>query len=77
MTLEQAQDCQEIVHWCAKNVGRMQSENKTQEEITRACLNHISPHDETCIHPDVVRRYVGTYLSWSFTFQNPYCGRAR
>jgi len=63
MTLEQAQDCQEIVHWCVRNVGRMRSEDRTQEEITRACLNHISPHEETCIHPDVVWYYVEICLS--------------
>ena len=63
MTLEQAEDCQEIVHWCASNLGRMQAENKTPSEMVQACLNHISPHEETCISPDVVERYVGVCLS--------------
>lgn len=63
MTLEQAEDCQEIVHWCANNLGKMQSEGKTSTEIVQACLNHISPHEETCISPDVVRHYVGVCLS--------------
>lgn len=63
MIFEQMEDCQEIVHWCASNLGRMRAENKTLEETVRACLNHISPHEETCINPNVVQRYVDACLA--------------
>lgn len=64
MTLEQAQDCQEIVHWCNGNVRKMQEDGKTHEEISQACLNSICPHiEESCIDPNVIHRYVGVCLS--------------
>lgn len=60
MELEQFGDCQEVVHWCAGNALRMQTEGDTPEEIIRACLDEITPQ---YIHPDVVARTAQAFLS--------------
>ena len=63
MEPEQFEDCQKIVRWCADTAPQMQAEGSTPEEIILACFNGIDPHEETCIHPDVVVRTVQAFLS--------------